>query len=76
MAVFSTVLPSLLLAEAIKRIGAGRVAMIGSAGPVITIYLGVALLGEPATAMQLLGAGLVLAGVLLVTLPGRRRAAG
>lgn len=50
--------------------------MIGSAGPVITIYLGVALLGEPATAMQLLGAGLVLAGVLLVTLPGRRRAAG
>jgi drug/metabolite transporter (DMT)-like permease len=57
MAVFSTVLPSLLLAEAIKRIGAGRVAMIGSAGPVITIYLGVVLLGEPATAMQLLGAG-------------------
>jgi drug/metabolite transporter (DMT)-like permease len=72
MAVFSTVLPSLLLAEAIKRIGAGQVAMIGSAGPIITIYLGVVLLGEPATAVQLLGAALVLAGVLLVTLPRRR----
>lgn len=75
MAVFSTVLPAVLLAEAIKRIGAGRVAMIGSAGPIITIYLGVVLLGEPATAVQLLGAGLVLAGVLLVTLPGRPPAA-
>jgi drug/metabolite transporter (DMT)-like permease len=71
MAVFSTVLPSVLLAEAIKRIGAGQVALIGSTGPILTIYLGVALLGEPATAIQLLGAGLVLGGVLLVTLPAR-----
>ena len=71
MALLSTVLPSLLLAEAIKRIGAGRVALIGSTGPIITIYLGVLLLGEPATPIQLLGAGLVLGGVLLVTLPRR-----
>jgi drug/metabolite transporter (DMT)-like permease len=73
MALLSTVLPSLLLAEAIKRIGAGRVALIGSTGPIITIYLGVVLLGEPATPIQLLGAGLVLGGVLLVTLPRRTR---
>nr|ART36038.1 B423 [uncultured bacterium] len=71
MAVFSTVLPAILLAEAIKRIGASQVALLGSTGPVITIYLGVVVLGEPATVVQLLGAGLVLAGVLLVTLPGR-----
>ncbi len=71
MAVFSTVLPAVLLAEAIKRIGAGQVALIGSAGPIITIYLGVVVLGEPATAVQLVGAALVLAGVLMVTLPGR-----
>ena len=71
MAVFSTVLPSVLLAEAIKRSGAGRVALIGSAGPIITIYLGVVALGEPATGVQLVGAGLVLAGVLLVTRPAR-----
>lgn len=71
MALFSTVLPSVLLAEAIKRSGAGRVALIGSAGPIITIYLGVVALGEPATGVQLVGAGLVLAGVLLVTRPAR-----
>jgi drug/metabolite transporter (DMT)-like permease len=71
MAVFSTVLPGVLLAESIKRIGAGQVALIGSAGPIITIYLGVVVLGEPATAAQLLGAALVLTGVLMVTLPGR-----
>jgi len=71
MAVFSTVLPSVLLAEAIKRSGAGRVALIGSAGPIITIYLGVVALGEPATGVQLVGAALVLAGVLLVTRPAR-----
>lgn len=75
MAVFSTVLPSVLLAEAIKRIGAGQVALIGSAGPIITIYLGVLLLHEPATLVQLLGAGLVLGGVLLVSLPRRAPAA-
>lgn len=71
MAVFSTVLPAVLLAEAIKRIGAGQVALLGSTGPIITIYLGVVVLGEPATVVQLLGAGLVLSGVLMVTLPGR-----
>lgn len=71
MAVFSTVLPSVLLAEAIKRRGAGKVALIGSAGPIITIYLGVAALGEPATAVQLIGAGLVLTGVYLVSRPAR-----
>jgi drug/metabolite transporter (DMT)-like permease len=75
MAVFSTVLPSVLLAEAIKRSGAGRVAMIGSAGPIITIYLGVVALGEPATAVQLAGAALVLGGVFLVSRPARAAAA-
>jgi drug/metabolite transporter (DMT)-like permease len=71
MAVVSTVLPSVLLAEAIKRSGAAKVALVGSAGPIITIYLGVVALGEPATGVQLIGAGLVLAGVLLVTRPAR-----
>ncbi len=73
MAVVSTVLPAMLLAEAIKRSGASQVALVGSAGPILTIYLGVLVLGEPATPVQLLGAGLVLTGVLLVTLPRRTR---
>jgi drug/metabolite transporter (DMT)-like permease len=73
MAVCSTVLPTLFIAEAIKRIGANRTSLIGSLGPVFTIALGYWMLGEPVHWIQLAGAALVLGGVTLVTLqPGRR----
>ena len=68
MAVFSTVLPTWLVAEAIRRIGANASSLIGSLGPVFTIGLGVLILGEPAHWIQLAGAALVLVGVTLVTL--------
>jgi drug/metabolite transporter (DMT)-like permease len=67
MAVFSTVLPTYLIAEAIKRIGANRTSLLGSMGPLFTIWLGSWLLDEPVHAIQLIGAALVLAGVALVT---------
>ena len=67
MAVFSTVLPTWLVAEAIRRIGANASSLIGSLGPVFTIGLGAVILGEPMHAIQLAGAALVLAGVLLVS---------
>ena len=47
MAVFSTVLPTYLIAEAIKRIGANRTSLLGSMGPLFTIWLGSWLLDEP-----------------------------
>jgi len=68
MAIFSTVLPTWLIAEAIHRIGASTSSLIGSLGPVFTIGLGALLLGEAVQGIQLLGAALVLIGVLLVTL--------
>lgn len=68
MALVSTVLPIWLMSEGIRRIGANQVALISSIGPVITIYFGWELLGEPVTAVQLAGAALVLGGVLLVSL--------
>jgi drug/metabolite transporter (DMT)-like permease len=68
MAVFSTVLPTYLIAEAIKRIGANHTSLVGSLGPVFTIGLGFWILGEPLHWIQLGGAALVLAGVTLVTL--------
>jgi drug/metabolite transporter (DMT)-like permease len=68
MAVLSTVLPTYLVAEAIKRIGANRTSLVGSLGPVFTIALGFWILGEPLHWVQLGGAALVLAGVALVTL--------
>jgi drug/metabolite transporter (DMT)-like permease len=77
MAILSTVLPTYLIAEAIKRIGANRTSLVGSLGPVFTIWLGWWLLGEPVHWIQLAGVALVLAGVTLVTLqPRRKRADG
>jgi len=71
MAVFSTVLPTYLVAEAIKRIGANRTSLVGSLGPVFTIGLGFWILGEPLHWIQLAGAALVLSGVALVTVKSR-----
>ncbi len=74
MAVFSTVLPTWLVAEAVRRLGANTSSLIGSLGPVFTIGLGAVILGEAVHWIQLAGAALVLAGVMLVTLrPGRER---
>lgn len=73
MATLSTVLPTYLIAEAIKRIGADRTSLVGSLGPVFTIVLGYWILGEPIFGIQLAGAALVLCGVTLVTLQARVR---
>ncbi|MEW5887768.1 MAG: DMT family transporter [Pseudomonadota bacterium] len=66
MALFSTVLPVYMVSEAIRRIGAGPVSLIGSLGPIATIFLGWLMLGESISLWQLVGAALVLAGVLMV----------
>ncbi len=68
MAIFSTVLPVFMTSEALKRIGANHVAMVGALGPVTTIFFGYVGLDEVMTPMQVVGAALVLTGVMLVTL--------
>lgn len=71
MALFSTVLPVWGTSEAIRRVGAGPVALVGTIGPVITIALGALVLGDRIGAEQVVGAALVVAGVVLVaTRPG------
>ena len=67
MALFSTVLPVLWQAAAIRRIGPAKSVLIGTLGPVLTIFFGWWLLGEPLSLAQMGGAGLVLTGVLLVS---------
>jgi drug/metabolite transporter (DMT)-like permease len=76
MAAVSTVMPIVLTSEGIRRIGATNASIVGSTGPVATIFLGYIFLGEPITAVQLTGAALVLAGVLIVSLGKRPEAAG
>ena len=83
MAVFSTILPVFMQSAAIRRIGSARSALIGTLGPVLigtlgpvligtlgpvlTIFFGWWILGEPLSLAQMAGAGLVLAGVMLVS---------
>jgi drug/metabolite transporter (DMT)-like permease len=68
MAIFSTVLPAFLLAAAMKRIGSSYTAMVGSVGPVSTIYLAYIFFGEQLSLVQIFGSVLVLAGVLMISL--------
>lgn len=67
MAVFCTVIPSVLLAEGIKRIGSSPASIVASVGPVSTIILAAMFLGESITLIQVLGTVLVISGVLLVS---------
>lgn len=66
LGIFSTVLPSFMVSEAIGRIGAARTSIVGTAGPLITILLAVAVLGEPFGTFHLLGMLLVMVGVGLL----------
>lgn len=69
MAVFSTVLPIWLVAEAVRRLGAPTASMFGSLGPVFTIALAWLVLDEPVNALQLAGAGIVIVAVSRLTRP-------
>jgi len=71
MAVVSTVVPVFLTAEALRRVGANTVAIVGALGPVSTIALGWIGLEEAMTPLQLGGVGLVLIGVLAVSVRPR-----
>lgn len=66
MSIISTVIPSFLLGEAIRRLGAPNVAIIGSIGPISTIVLATLFLGETITRYQFAGTIIVIAGVTLL----------
>ena len=68
MGTVSTVLPILLVAEALRRLGANQVALISTLGPIATLAMAALILGEKITAMQMGGAALVIAGVMRVSL--------
>jgi drug/metabolite transporter (DMT)-like permease len=74
MAIFSTVLPVFLLSYAIRRIGSGNASLIGSIGPVSTIYLAYVFLNESISLLKIAGSSLVLIGVLIISVNSRREA--
>ena len=69
MALFSTILPVFMLSAAIRLINPGRTALIGSVGPIATIFMAYLFLGETIGGLQIAGAVLVLCGVLLISWP-------
>lgn len=71
MAILSTVIPSYLVTEGIKRIGSDNAAIVGSVGPVSTILQAYIFLQEPVYLLQIIGTALILVGVLLVSRKGR-----
>ncbi|AEF99795.1 DMT family transporter [Methylomonas methanica] len=64
MAIVSTVLPVFMLSASIRLIGSSRAALIGSIGPVATLFMAAGILDEAMTPPQIGGAALVMAGVL------------
>ena len=73
MAIVATVIPSYLMAEGIRLVGAGNAAIIGSIGPISTILLAYIFLGEHVSLVQLIGTTIVLAGILLITIKKEKR---
>ncbi|QJD77757.1 DMT family transporter [Spirosoma rhododendri] len=67
MAIFVTVVPTFMMAEGIRRVGAGNTSIIASIGPIFTIGLSTAILHEVITWQQVAGTGLVLLGVFLTS---------
>jgi drug/metabolite transporter (DMT)-like permease len=66
MAIIGTVIPSYLVVFGIKRVGSDNAAIIGTIGPVSTIAQAYFFLQEPIHAAQLVGTGLILAGILII----------
>lgn len=71
MAIFATVLPSFLINEAIRRMGAPNVSIIGSLGPVSTILLSMIFLGEQLSLTQAFGALIIIGGVVVISKSSR-----
>jgi drug/metabolite transporter (DMT)-like permease len=66
-AVLCTFVPVVLIMIAVERMGAPLVSQVGIIGPLSTVALSWLLLDEPLTVWVLMGTGLVLSGVWLLT---------
>jgi len=67
MAIFATVVPTYMISEGIRIIGANNASIIGAIGPVSTIILAYIFLGERLYPIQWLGTLIVIFGVLSIT---------
>jgi len=76
LAIFCTVIPSFMIAEAISRIGPGPMSAVGGIGPVVAAWAAVAILDEPFGWPHAVAMALTIAGVWLLAKPKLTRTAG
>ncbi len=67
LAIFSTVIPSFMISEAIHKIGPAQTGIIGTLGPIMTMGLAIWILNEPFTLWHAVGMLFVLGGVSLLS---------
>jgi drug/metabolite transporter (DMT)-like permease len=67
LAIISTVIPTFLVMEGIRILGANKGAIVATVGPVSTIFLGWLILNEAFTLQEFLGSVLVIIGVFLTS---------
>lgn len=72
MAVFTTVIPSFMISEGIKRIGSGNASIIASIGPIATIIMANIFLDEIINSWQIIGTFIVLGGVWMISWKGKK----
>jgi len=71
MSAFATVIPTLMIAEGIRRIGSGDTSTVGSVGPIFIIALSVTILNELISREHIMGTLPFLAGIFLVNWRGK-----
>lgn len=71
LVIFATILPMVLMAEGVRRLGAPRAAVVSTVGPPTTIVLGAVLLGEALTGAQWAGVALIAAGIAVLEIAKR-----
>lgn len=66
LVIFSTVIPSFMMTEALQWLGPAQVGVVGMLGPVFTIAFAIYLLNEPFTLTIALGIALIMLGVMAI----------
>ncbi|MCG6142448.1 DMT family transporter [Leptospira mtsangambouensis] len=67
MGTVNTVVPAIFVSEGIKRVGSKTAAIVGSVGPMSTLFLAYWLLDEPITLLHGIGTLFVLTGVFWIS---------
>ncbi len=72
LAIFSTVIPSFMIAEAIHRIGGSQTGVVGMLGPIMTIAVAASVLNEPFGWSHAIGLVFILVGISILTLKPKK----